>query len=78
MEEKKLSFQKHFQNNQIEKKNQFVLLKDINMQKAKYDYDFIDLDDIDISGFEYSEFFEIETLSEDEIASLVDDNFIEF
>ena len=48
------------------------------MPKAKYDYDFIDIDDIDISGFEYSEFFEIETLSEDEIASLVDDNFIEF
>lgn len=52
------------------------------MPKAKYDYDFIDidtnLDDIDISGFIYDEFFEIETLSENEIASLVDDNFIEF
>ena len=53
-------------------------IKDIKMPIAKYDYDFIDIDDIDISGFEYSEFFEIETLSEDEIASLVDDNFIEF
>ena len=52
------------------------------MPRYIYDYDFIDidtnLDDVDISGFEYSEFFEIETLSEDEILSLVDDNFIEF
>jgi hypothetical protein len=55
-------------------------IKDIKMPIAKYDYDFIDtnLDDIDISGFIYDEFFEIETLSENEIASLVDDNFIEF